>query len=280
MSCDVVLTRSGATAMRDLASGEIMHPGTGNAVEPVELYVGPSRLDARLRGGGEGVLVLFDVGLGAASNAIAAWRVSEALGAAARRLEIVSFDNDLAPLRLALDPAYAERFGFAAGSPELAAASALLGSGRYETARTTWRLAHGDLRHRLADEPDARADLVFWDMYSSKARPDLWTPDSFGELRRACRDGATLHTYSAATSVRSALLLGGFAVGEGGRTGDRAETTIAATHVEALASPLGARWLARLERSPAAFAPGTVDGPEAHAAALARVRACPQFAPS
>lgn len=277
MSCEVVLTRSGATAMRHRASGETMHPGTGNAVEPVELYVGPSRLEARLREPGAGALVLFDVGLGAASNAIAAFRVSEAAASDARRLEIVSFDNDLAPLQLALDPAYAARFGLAEGSPEHAAARALLGTGRFETPRTTWRLAFGDLRTTVAAEPEGSADIVFWDMYSAKNQPSLWTPEAFRSLRRACRDGATLHTYSAATSVRSALLLGGFAVGEGGPTGDRAETTIAATHVGALASPLGARWLARLGRSPAAFAPGTVEGPEAHQAALAQVRACPQF---
>ena len=82
MSCDVVITASGAPAMRDRASGEIMHPGTGAAVEPVELYVLPSRLEARLRAPDDGAenggapLVVLDAGLGAASNAIAAWRLT------------------------------------------------------------------------------------------------------------------------------------------------------------------------------------------------------------
>lgn len=280
MSCDVIITASGATAMRDRASGEIMHPGTGNAVEPLELYVVPSRLAARLAGGtsAEESLVLFDVGLGAASNAIAAWRVSESLPASARRLEIVSFDNDLEPLRLALSPAHAESFGFGMGSTTHRAASALLEHGRHETPRTTWRLAHGELLDALAREPAASADIVFWDMYSSKTRAELWTPEAFRALRRTCRDGSTLHTYSSATSVRSALLLGGFMVGVGGRTGDRAETTIAAANLEDLESPLDARWLTRLDRSTAAFARGTIESDEAHAEALARVRACPQFA--
>lgn len=285
MSCEVIITPTGATAMRDRASGEIMHPGTGNAVEPLELYVLPSRLQARLEAAStDGALVLFDVGLGAASNAIAAWRVSEALKAtatataAARRLEIVSFDNDLEPLRLALDPQHAESFGFTAGSAEHAAAKALLETGRHETARTTWRLAPGELLEALAAEADASADLVYWDMYSSKTRPDLWTEHSFRALRRTCRSGATMHTYSSATSVRTALLLGGFAVGAGGRTGDRAETTIAAVDVKDLAAPLDARFLERLARSTAGFARGSIDSDEGYEEALARVRGCPQFA--
>ena len=80
-SCEVVATRSGIPAILHRASGEVMHPGTGPAVEARELYVLPSRLEKRLSDLPIGAtsapdLVLFDVGLGAASNAIAAWRVS------------------------------------------------------------------------------------------------------------------------------------------------------------------------------------------------------------
>jgi queuine tRNA-ribosyltransferase len=286
MKCEVVLTRSGAPAMRDRASGEVMHPGTGPGVEPQALYVIPSRLEARLRGanGANGTnLVLLDVGLGAASNAVAAWRVSEAVAGAsdaprARRLEIVSFDDDLSALELALRPEHAESFALtnAAGDAH-AAASALLANGRHETPRTTWRLALGDFPVELAREPSASADVVFWDFYSSKTHPHLWTLATFRELRRVCRSGATLHTYSTATSFRAGLLLAGFAVGVGGGTGDRQETTIGAVDVADLERPLDARWLARLARSTAAF-PSDIGGdPDARAEALERVRACPQF---
>lgn len=283
MKCDVVLTRSGAPAMRDRASGEVMHPGTGPAVEPRELYVVPSRLEQRLRDASSdrGNLVLLDVGLGAASNAIAAWRVSEALGGAApaaRRLEIVSFDNDVSPLELALRPEHAASFGLTStGADAHGAASALLASGRHETARTAWRLALGDFPELLAREPAASADVVFWDFYSSKTHPHLWTLAMFRELRRVCRPGATLHTYSTATSFRAGLLLAGFAVGAGVCSGDRRETTIGAVDVEDLEEPLDARWLDRLSRSTAAFPPDVPGDPASRADALARVRACPQF---
>ena len=291
MKCEVILTRSGAPAMRDRASGEVMHPGTGPGVEPQALYVVPSRLDARLRDTGRyhasDDLVLLDVGLGAASNAVAAWRVSEALRDAneasdaneARRLQIVSFDNDLSALELALRPEHAESFALTTtGGDAHAAATALLASGRHETSRTTWRLSLGDFPVQLAREPSASVDIVFWDFYSSKTHPHLWSLATLRELRRVCRSGATLHTYSTATSFRAGLLLAGFAVGVGGGTGDRAETTLAAVDVADLERPLDARWIARLERSSAALPADVGDDAGARAAALAQIRACAQFA--
>jgi queuine tRNA-ribosyltransferase len=287
MKCEVVLTRSGAPAMRDRASGEIMHPGTGPGVEPQALYVVPSNLDARLRArhapAPSEPLVLLDVGLGAASNAIAAWRVSEALAGVtdARRLEIVSFDDDVSALELALMPEHADAFALTReGFDAHAAASALLTNGRFETARTTWRLALGDFPEVLAREPSASADIVFWDFYSSKTHPHLWSLATLRALRRVCRPGATLHTYSTATSFRAGLLLAGFAVGVGTSTGDRRETTLGAVDLADLEQPLDARWLDRLARSSAAFPTDVDRAPDARAEALAAVRACPQFAAS
>lgn len=288
MSFEVVATRSGAPAVRDRATGEVMHPGGGPMVEASELYILPSRLEARLRATGEAgspasVLVLLDVGLGAASNAIAAWGLSESLPGSARRLEIVSFDNTLEPLELALRPEHADSFGLTARTGDAtaadarAAATTLLREGRHETPRTTWRLGLGDFRDRLAIEPAASADVVFWDFFSPRAHPHLWTVGAFRDLRRVCRAGATVHTYSTATAFRAAMLLAGFAVGVGGKSGDRVETTIAATELADLAEPLGERWLARLERSSAPFPDDVPDDKMARADALSRVRACPQF---
>jgi queuine tRNA-ribosyltransferase len=281
VSCEVVITSSGAPAMRDVASGEVMHPGTGPGVEPLELYVTPSRIAERLSAATRDStpnLVVLDVGLGAASNAIGAWRVSEALPRAARRLEIVSFDNDLSALELALLPEHAASFGLTRTESDAhAAASALLRDGRHETERTVWRLCHGDFPARIAAEPEASADVVYWDFYSQKTHPHLWSVSTLRALRRVCRSGATLHTYSTATSFRAALLLAGFMVGAGGRSGLRVETTIAAVDLADLAKPLDARWLARLGRSTAAFPIDVAGDPAAQAEAIALVRACAQF---
>lgn len=275
--CEVVTLPNGVRAIRERACGEVMHPGSGPLVEAETVYVAPSRLGARLQEGGE-ALVLFDVGLGAATNAITAWQVSEAQRPSARRLEIVSFERDLDALRLALEPENADALGLTkTGANAHAAASALLEDGRHETPRTLWRLCLGDFPTALAQVPDAYADIVFWDLFSPRTAPALWTVSMFEALRRACREGATLHTYSASTSTRSGFLLGGFAVGVGDRTGNRDETTIVATRVEDLAQPLGEAWLGRLARSSVPFPNDVPNEPLARAEALARVRACPQF---
>ncbi len=279
LDCEVVETRKGALAIRDRLTGELMHPVIGPSIEAQQLYIGPSKLEARLRaeggmpagrGASPAALVVLDVGLGAGSNAIAAWRLSESLPASCRRLEIVSFDRSLAALELALQPQHAASFGFegAAG----AAARALLDHGRSDTVRSTWRLNAGELLPALAREPEALADIVFWDPFSPRANPALWTVAAFTALRRLCRSGTTVHTYSGATAVRTALLLAGFAVGRRDDVGEDKQNTCAATDVRQLDMPLDARFLDRLTRSSAAF---PIDAP---ADALQRLRELPQFA--
>jgi queuine tRNA-ribosyltransferase len=271
LDCEVVATRSGAAAIRDRLTGELMHPVVGPLVEAEQLYVGPSRLEARLRATDtDRPLCVLDIGLGAGSNAIAAWRVSESLAVPGRRLELLSFDRSVAALELALAPEHAASFGLdgAAG----AAARALLAHGRCETARSSWHLRTGELLPALAHEPEAIADVVFWDPFSPRANPELWTLAAFRALRRLCRPGATVHTYSGATAARTALLLAGFAVGTRNDVGELKQNTCAAVDVADLEAPLGARFLDRLTRSSAAF---PSDAPPD---ALEQLRALPQLA--
>jgi queuine tRNA-ribosyltransferase len=264
---EVVLTRLGAPAVRDRALGEVMHPVIGPTVESERLYVAQSRLRERLAEGGR-PLVLFDVGLGAGSNALAAWRASEEAAEGARTLEIASFERDLGPLRLALSPEVAPAFGPCAAAA--AAARALLAEGRFATGRTLWRLVPGDAAESLAREV-AVADVVFWDPFSPRVNPDLWTLAAFSAVRARSAGRATLFTYSTATATRSALLLAGFFVGAGDPSGPKEETTAAAADPGDLARPLDGSWLRRLERSSAPF---PADAPPD---ALDRIRSHPQF---
>jgi queuine tRNA-ribosyltransferase len=262
-----VTTRDGAPAVVDREVGEVMHPVIGPAVESERLYVAQSRLRARLAEPGA-PLVLFDVGLGAGSNALAAWRASSAAPPGARRLELVSFERDLGAFTLATSPEGVARLGT---SPlEAEAARALLASHRYEDARTLWRLRLGEALEGLASER-ALADVVFWDPFSPKANPALWTLAAFRALRSRCAPGATVFTYSTATATRAALLLAGFYVGVGDASGPKEQTTAAAADPADVVRPLDARWLERLARSSAPFPP------DAPADALDRIRAHPQF---
>lgn len=267
---EVVETRGGARAMRDRRTGEVMHPLAGPIEEARSLYLVPSRLEARLGAEGSEPLVLLDVGLGAGSNAAAAWALSEARSAGARPLHIVSFDRILAALELAVTEEHRAAFGFAGAT--LAACTQLLERGCAEGARTAWRVSLGELPSTLLAEPPASADVVFWDPFSPRANPALWTVAAFTALRRVCREGATVHTYSGATAVRTALLLAGFAVGLGDVLQGGRQATVAAARLADLAAPLDRRWLDRVSRSSAPFAS------DAPTDALERIARSPQFA--
>lgn len=263
MSFEIVRTDRGAPAMLDRSVGEVMHPVVGPVVEAASLYVGPSRLAERIAE----PTVLFDVGLGAGSNAIAAWHISEAR-AEGPPLTIVSFDRTLDAMAVALDSEDAEAFGFEDDARD--AGRRLLEAGVVKSRRTRWRVVVGELPDSLARVEDA-ADVVFWDPFSPRTNPRLWDVAAFRALRARCGSRATVHTYSGATATRSALLLAGFAVGVGVESG-RGGTTEAAVEPCDLTDPLDERWLARLARSSAPF---PEDAPED---ALAICRARPQFA--
>ncbi|HVX94669.1 MAG TPA: MnmC family methyltransferase [Polyangia bacterium] len=259
---EVVRTRGGALAMRSVDAGEVMHPGVGPLVEAEQLYVRQSRLAERLREQAE--VVVFDVGLGAGSNAFAA-RAAAARGGAGR-LRLVSFERDLGALALALETPDA----FAIDEGAAVAARALLAHGHHETPHVTWSLEAGDVLEALARVP-VRADVIYWDPFSPRANPTLWTIAAFAAARRAAGPRCTLFTYSASTATRVALLLGGWAVGVGDAIGEKAHTTAAAVDVADLARPLDRAWLTRLARDDVPLPP------DAPPDAVARASTSPQF---
>jgi len=267
---ELVTLRGGAHAVRHLGHGEVMHPGGGPWEEARRLYA--EQLDVRARAALPGAepLRVLDVGLGAATNAVA---VLAAAAGGPRPLELHSLEKDLSPLRLALRAG--DAFPFL--EPWRPALRALLDAGEWSSGSTRWRLLAGDARETLTRVPPDQ-ELVLFDPFSPRANPSLWTPSFLSRVRERCRTagpGALLATYSAATPTRVSLLLAGFFAGAGAATGGKRETTVAATRKEALASPLGERWLQRWRRSPARAPHGEPETPDLEARLLSH----PQFAP-
>ncbi len=255
---EVIRAREGFSSIRQISSGEIMHSRTEPIAEARGLYVEQSQLLERLRERSQEPLVVWDVGLGAAANAMAALDAYER-SSPNRPLRLVSFENDLDPLRLAL--ANLERFPYLRAD----AAEAIMTDSAWRSPdlpHLSWELFSGDFLERMNDAPTP--DLIFYDMFSTKTSAPLWSASAFRKLFQACAGRAVeLFTYTCSTANRAALLSADFFVARGRNAGEKIETTIALTPAALIStskrngSLLAHDWLARWERSAAKF-PGDV----------------------
>lgn len=277
-----VVVQAGVGRIRDTTSGEVMHSVNDPVEEARSLYVDQSRLTQRLEQTTErakaAALVVWDVGLGAATNAMAAVEAAERLasrgsGVISRGLKLVSFESDLDALILALrHPAWFKHLRHA--GPRR-----LLAEDRWRSLDSgiDWELLRGDFRERKFAAP--LPDIIFFDPFSFKTDGVLWTLDAFRELNHLFAEKAVeLFTYTASTRVRAAMLAAGFHVAKGRGTGPKTETTIGLSPLAA-ALPherdlLGADWLAKWRRSDAPAPQGVAANDESWREAIA---SHPQF---
>ncbi len=259
-----IVVRDDVGRVRDTISGEVMHSVNDPAEEAYSLYVEQSRLIERLQSVDNAPLVIWDVGLGAATNAMATILAVESIPSSQlqRHLQIISFENDLDSLQLALR--HTRWFKHL----RHAAPNELLSKHRWqnEDGNIEWLLLPGDFMQRKHEAPPP--DIIFFDPFSFKTDSVLWTLQSFRELAEVCQHKATeILTYTYSTRVRAALLAAGFYVAKGRATGPKLETTIAlsplAMNVPHDRELLGAEWLSKWQRSDAQIPMGINDTDEA-----------------
>jgi queuine tRNA-ribosyltransferase len=254
----------GFASIRQISSGEIMHSRTPPMEEARGLYIEQSHLAERVQLAadeelaGARPLIIWDVGLGAAANAMAAIHCYEEKAAEnpVRGLRLISFENDLDSLRLAFrhsrDFTYLRHSGPAG----------ILKDGQWQSRQhpgLSWLLVPGDFSKTMATAP-APPDFIFYDMFSTRTSGEQWTLAVFRRLFAACAGhAAELFTYTCSTANRAALLAAGFYVAVGCSAGEKEETTIALMPEAFRARApyrhelLKADWLAKWNRSRARF---------------------------
>ena len=242
----------GFSSIRQISSGEIMHSVNHPEEESLNLYVIPSALKKRVRD--QKPLVIWDVGLGAASNAMAVIKTLELEKEI--QVELVSFEIDLNPLVLALK--HPTRF------PHLqhSAPHALIKNKVWirEDQGVVWRLMEGDFLNEFKNAP--LPDLIYFDPFSAKTNALLWSRECFKIFFEYIKGKPSqLFTYSASTLVRANLLEAGFYVGYGEKTGPKNDTTVAWTvpptefkHFSIFRC-LGEEWLAKWKKSGSQYPP-------------------------
>ncbi|XDD48639.1 tRNA guanosine(34) transglycosylase Tgt [Leptospira sp. WS92.C1] len=255
----------GFWSVRQKSSGETMHSVNNPVEEAKSLYILQSNLAKKLSrdtnmNGSDPLaepFVIWDVGLGAATNSMSAIHCYEKIESPIS-MNIISFECDLDPFRLVM-----KNIGC---FPHLfhQAPRGLLNRGKWisSSGNLKWDLVLGDFEFTFANQKGP--DLIFYDPFSFKTDSKLWEPGFFKLLFEYCqtnKKNTTLITYSASTAVRSSLLFAGFWVGAGKGTGPKSETTVAYSskpkeNLE-LSGLLGSSWLEKRERSHARFRKGS-----------------------
>jgi tRNA U34 5-methylaminomethyl-2-thiouridine-forming methyltransferase MnmC len=249
----IVRLAGGAYSVHSLAHAETFHPVIGPVAEAQALYVLQLRLAQRLQRH-TGEFVIWDVGLGAAANALTVLRGAREVPSS---IHLLSFDHTLEPLEFALQ--HPEHLEYLSGyEPQL---KALLTHPpvRFQDGLCSvqWHLQRGDFPTLLADRSAsalAKPHLIMFDAFSPAKNPSMWTLPLFANLFRLLDPArpCALPTYSRSTMLRVTLLLAGFFVGVGHATGEKEETTVAANTLDLIVEPLDRRWLLRAQRSTSA----------------------------
>lgn len=235
---------SGAYSIRSLNDGETFHPVIGPVAEAESLYVGQLKIRERLQKH-TGEFVVWDVGLGAAANALTVLRATRAMACPIR---LVSFDCITEPLKFALQHSAALGY-FDRYEPQVAAILDQHAVQFTDGAREiNWQLHVADFPSLIAQEEAAsipKPHAIMFDGFSPAKNPAMWTLPLFSNLHRLLDPSrpCALATYSRSTMVRVALLLAGFFVGRGRPTGFKEETTVAANTLDLLDGPLDHDWL-------------------------------------
>lgn len=243
MRFELVETKMGALSIRSLENNEILHNPLGPWLEAQRLHISATRLKELLQEHDN--LVIYDVGLGAATNALAAIDLayqSEYKGS----LKILSFENNRELFEFAI--LNSKKFLHLEKYKQALLALQEQGSWNSKNPNISWNWIHGDFLETL-DSVEDKADVIFYDPYSPLSNPKMWTLKIFRKLRSHCKSRAILSTYSISTAVRTALLLANFYVGYGPSLGAKRTSTVATVDPIQIAQILGPEWLTRWQRS-------------------------------
>ncbi len=240
---ELVPMLSGSYSLRLLPHRETFHPEIGPMAEARLLHVEQQRLKERALQ--EGSLVIWDVGLGAAANALAAL---EELAPLPCELTLHSFEISLSSLHFALE--HAEALSYLLPYRDLLT-TLMRDSFAQPRPGVRWYLHEGDVRSTMHNVSLEAPHAIFYDPYSAKTNPEIWSLEHFRALKaRLCPErSCQLTNYTRSTAVRATLLSAGFFVGQGVALGSKEESTVASNDRRALTRPLGPSWLKKVQAS-------------------------------
>ncbi len=96
-----------------------------------------------------------------------------------------------------------------------------------ENNQVSVQLILGDAKEKVKELKDNHFDIIFFDPFSPKTQPEMWSAEVFKELKRVMKEGALLATYSCARVVRDNMKAAGLRYKDGPKVGRRGPGTLA-----------------------------------------------------
>ncbi|MBD3319028.1 hypothetical protein GF342_03915 [Candidatus Woesearchaeota archaeon] len=202
-----IQTQDGSLTLHSEQYDETLHSLSGAKEEAIKKYVEPCMISGHTN------ITILDICFGLGYNSAAALDARRA-----GKTSIVAIENDETILQQVLNMDYPF------SSHEMLCHAIRQGS--YEDQHVSLQLVVGDVRSVVPTLP-CTFDAVFFDPFSPKKCPELWTTTLFAQVFRVMKPGAVLATYSCARSVREAMISAGFHVRDGPCVGRKSPATIA-----------------------------------------------------
>lgn len=200
-------TRDGSFTFFSEEFGEAFHSYTGAKAEALLKFAQATDLTQKAQ---QSQLCLLDVCYGLGYNSAAAletiWRVNPNC-----HIELVGLELDATVPRSAILPPL-----MAVWSPTVQTVLNSIALDHHCTTLTLHaRLLIGDARQtiRSLNQQAFQADAIFFDPFSPRRCPQLWTVEFFTAVSHCLARNGKLATYSRSAAVRSAMLAAGLCIG-------------------------------------------------------------------
>lgn len=193
--------------------GETYHSVSGAEEEAIKKYAEPTNIAELAK---KGTVRILDFCFGIGYNSAAA--IDAALA--------VNPDCKIRIVGLELDESLSEKLKEL--SPKFKSYEIIknIKNNNYKNENIHISLVFGDAKQTIQDISE-EFDICFFDAFSPKTQPDMWSEEVFKDVCAKLKVGGLLATYSCATHVRINLVRAGFDVKDGPCIGRRAPSTIA-----------------------------------------------------
>lgn len=201
------LTADGSFTFFSEEFGETFHSDQGARAEALAKFAQATDLAHKAN---RDQVCLLDVCYGLGYNTAAALETLWAINPHCQ-VEVYGLELDATVPRAAIGPPLIDLWQ----QPVQTALSTIALKHQYETADLKAKLLIGDARQTIQQlvQSGFRADAVFFDPFSPRRCPQLWTVEFFQQVVQCLAEDGKLATYSRSAAVRAAMLEAGLSIG-------------------------------------------------------------------